>query len=475
MPVKIKKSDYHFFGLWKADLLEAYFWLKWHQPDLLKKLGMSVSEGGILDFNGGYFFTKQTVLDQIDKDIGNLLAKEDTDFFEKLITISEDIYQVSLAKADNLANQEVTPVSVKEFMDAACDVHFAWCFGFLLSNTMEPYLLKQAEIDGVNQVDIAGLVPTVTTPLIKQREEIKEFHEMLKAKGLVETIKSDIKQAVVEIKKDEDLHQKLGRHVEEYGWIELLNLIGEDLTLERLLEQISDYVAAEEYRAPKYQLSEHFEYLLNMAAKVSYLRQVSAEYFSMYTLKTRPFLHKLSKRLGVTYRGMLSLAPCEIISITEGKHDDAQEIVKRRRNYNWGIYLDDQGQLQIVDDKAELDKWADELIQTSSSDTSVIKGQTGNKGKARGKVKVILNTDDFHKMKEGDVLVTTMTTPDFVVLMQKSCAIVTDIGGLLSHAAIISREMGKPCIIGTGSATKTFIDGDQVEVNANEGIVKKLS
>jgi pyruvate,water dikinase len=85
-----------------------------------------------------------------------------------------------------------------------------------------------------------------------------------------------------------------------------------------------------------------------------------------------------------------------------------------------------------------------------------------------------MNTYDFHKLEAGDVLVTTMTTPDFIILMQKSGAIVTDIGGLLCHAAIVSRELGKPCVIGTKFATQMLHDGDLVEVDADNGVVKIL-
>jgi pyruvate,water dikinase len=83
-----------------------------------------------------------------------------------------------------------------------------------------------------------------------------------------------------------------------------------------------------------------------------------------------------------------------------------------------------------------------------------------------------MNTFDFHKMQTGDVLISTMTTPDFVVLMHKAGAIVTDIGGMLCHAAIVSREINKPCVIGTKFATKIFKDGDMVEVDADKGVVK---
>jgi pyruvate,water dikinase len=85
-----------------------------------------------------------------------------------------------------------------------------------------------------------------------------------------------------------------------------------------------------------------------------------------------------------------------------------------------------------------------------------------------------MNTYDFPKMQTGDVLVSTMTTPDFVVLMHKAGAIVTDIGGLLCHAAIVSREINKPCVIGTKFATQILKDGDMVEVDADKGVVRIL-
>ena len=64
-----------------------------------------------------------------------------------------------------------------------------------------------------------------------------------------------------------------------------------------------------------------------------------------------------------------------------------------------------------------------------------------------------------------------MTNPQMVPYLKNAVAIVTDEGGLMCHAAIISRELGKPCIVGTGNASRVFEDGDLVEVNANEGVV----
>ncbi len=80
----------------------------------------------------------------------------------------------------------------------------------------------------------------------------------------------------------------------------------------------------------------------------------------------------------------------------------------------------------------------------------------------------------FHRFKGGEILVTGMTRPQIVHLCKKAAAIVTDEGGITSHAAVVSREFGIPCIIATHNATRTLKTGDLVEVDANQGVVKRI-
>ncbi len=103
-----------------------------------------------------------------------------------------------------------------------------------------------------------------------------------------------------------------------------------------------------------------------------------------------------------------------------------------------------------------------------------LKGAIANKGIAAGKVKIIEVKADFSKIQKGDILVATMTRPEFVPLMKIAGAIITNEGGITCHAAVISRELNKPCIIGTQVATEVLKDGDLVEVDANKGVVKIL-
>ena len=101
----------------------------------------------------------------------------------------------------------------------------------------------------------------------------------------------------------------------------------------------------------------------------------------------------------------------------------------------------------------------------------ILKGIGASVGKAFGKVKIILNKKEFNKMEDGCILVTTMTNPFFVPLMHKVKGIITDVGGLLCHAAIVSRELGIPCIVGTRKATKVLKDNMKVEIDGKNGKV----
>lgn len=103
------------------------------------------------------------------------------------------------------------------------------------------------------------------------------------------------------------------------------------------------------------------------------------------------------------------------------------------------------------------------------SNVKEISGQIACKGKVTGQVRKVMREVDVDKLKDGEILVTSMTLPTFAQAMKKAVAFVTDEGGITCHAAINAREMNKPCIIGTKIATQVLKDGDTVEVDANIG------
>ncbi|MBI3032206.1 hypothetical protein HYY69_01920 [Candidatus Woesearchaeota archaeon] len=103
-----------------------------------------------------------------------------------------------------------------------------------------------------------------------------------------------------------------------------------------------------------------------------------------------------------------------------------------------------------------------------------IKGIVGSKGKTIGKVQVITKREDLQRFEEGNILVAVTTNPEYIVAMQKASAFITDEGGITCHAAIVAREMNKPCIVGTKIATKVFKNNDMIEVDGEKGIIRKI-
>jgi pyruvate,water dikinase len=109
--------------------------------------------------------------------------------------------------------------------------------------------------------------------------------------------------------------------------------------------------------------------------------------------------------------------------------------------------------------------------QPSAAGRVLLRGLGGAPGQASGRARLLESLAEAHTLGDGDVLVTHMTAPDWVPLMRRAGAIVTDSGGMTCHAAIVSRELGIPCIVGTGSATRTLRDDELVTVDATHGVV----
>ncbi len=101
----------------------------------------------------------------------------------------------------------------------------------------------------------------------------------------------------------------------------------------------------------------------------------------------------------------------------------------------------------------------------------LLRGLGGAPGSASGAARVLRTLDDAERLSDGDVLVTHMTSPDWLPLLRRAAAVVTDSGGMTCHAAIVSRELGIPCVVGTGEATRKLRDGEVVTVDATRGVV----
>jgi pyruvate,water dikinase len=116
-----------------------------------------------------------------------------------------------------------------------------------------------------------------------------------------------------------------------------------------------------------------------------------------------------------------------------------------------------------------------EMASTGGNgDSQALNGVAGSPGVVRGTARVIHSLAEAGKLQPGDVLVAERTLPPWTPLFATAAAVVTDIGGVLSHCAIVAREYRIPAVVGTGRATKTFHDGQLLEVDGDAGIVRRL-
>ena len=182
-------------------------------------------------------------------------------------------------------------------------------------------------------------------------------------------------------------------------------------------------------------------------------------------------LTEIGKRKGYELSDLRYALAGEITSILKNKKPNKEDLQKREKGCvtiasRTGNYIATGLELEKIKKIVLGDK--------DFKDLKDFRGLSASLGIATGKVKIIKSATEVSKVNEGDILVAVMTRPDYVVAMKKAAAIVTNEGGITSHAAIISRELGIPCIIGTKIATEVLKDGDLVEVNANHGVVKIL-
>lgn len=185
-------------------------------------------------------------------------------------------------------------------------------------------------------------------------------------------------------------------------------------------------------------------------------------------------LESVEQEVGISKKDLAYALPQEVPLILSGALE--RSVLEKRR---------DEGAFVVLTGAEDFQVFTGGLASSIRNDleerfngqgaSDIISGRVASQGYAKGVAKVILDQRDFHLFDEGDILITGMTRPEFVPIMKKAAAIVTNEGGITCHAAIVSRELRKPCIIGTQHATAKIESGDLVEVRANHGTVRVLS
>ena len=270
------------------------------------------------------------------------------------------------------------------------------------------------------------------------------------------------------------------KHISEYAWINSRYGVINPYTIKQAKEKLKsinkkDFLSKynkekEEVRqaikVAKKLLPKKDQILVDIMQFIVYYRTQRTDIMNKASYLFTPQLKKIAKSKKLSYQEILHCTIDEINGELPTK-----KIINQRIKKN--TFVMTNGILQIL--VAKTAEEVDNIFTEDNSGISKLLGQIASKGLATGQVKLIFSRNDLDKLKSGDILVSSMTTPEMIPAMKRAAAFVTDEGGITCHAAIISREMKKPCIIGTKIATKVFKDGDLLEVDANKGIVKKIS
>ncbi|MFH0971948.1 MAG: PEP-utilizing enzyme [Candidatus Micrarchaeota archaeon] len=215
---------------------------------------------------------------------------------------------------------------------------------------------------------------------------------------------------------------------------------------------------------------------LATAREWTYVSMDADEVLGYAARLTRHLFKEIGVRLGLEYSGVIEMRACEIVEALKNGTKFGEDFSRRlAARYEDSAIVLEGGKITLYEGE-ELKKYYEMEMKEEEKFANIaeLRGTGASPGKAKGKVALVKSITELGKVGKGDVLVAASTMPAFVPAMEKAAAIVTNEGGLLSHAAIVSREFGIPCIVGTKIATKVFKDGEMVEVDAIKGIVRKI-
>lgn len=265
-------------------------------------------------------------------------------------------------------------------------------------------------------------------------------------------------------------------YLDEKHWlIEIKDILLHDLNIDDQIKKILETPRrnklikrelSKKLIIPKYiktllKISEDLTYWQDERKKATYWNaEISHRLLKQISLKTNYSLDEL-KYLTVDEVKNLLINP---INKTE---------LKNRLNKCVFVWLNNEFECLT---KSEVNKIKNIMFKKETNkEIKYLTGLSASLGKVRGRVKVCRSATEVGKVEKNDILVAIMTRPDYIVGMKKASAIITNEGGITCHAAIVSRELGIPCIIGTKIATEVLKDNDLVEVDADKGIVTILN
>lgn len=342
------------------------------------------------------------------------------------------------------------------------------------------------------------LEPIVKDILEKNKSTVK-FEELMFVRPELELIKEkkQLSQIALKCQKyksydklPDSIKQKLKKHAQQFSWINSSYHIGGTLTASDFFQKLKAENPVKSLKEMQHQRQAEKKTLEKIAKNFSkkeqktieamqaimYLRNYQKETVNECQHKSEAFLEKVAQELGLDMKLMLAFSPLEIYSFFKKKNISkvSLENIYKKRVKEFAVEYKNKKTL-VKDNTKDIKKYqAMVREEIAKQNNQELKGSPACRGHAKGKIRVINNKEEIASFVDGEVLVTVMTSIDYVHIMKRASAIITDEGGITCHAAIFSREFNVPCIIGTKIATKIFKTGDVVEVDAQEGIVRLI-
>jgi len=334
-------------------------------------------------------------------------------------------------------------------------------------------------------IGIPTIIDLTIEPIIKNLLKEKGFSEDAFAKIMIPSkpIETFVeRQDLIKLKRKiiagGDEEKLIQEHFLKHGWIlstlfqlklydkkrikkELSELNEPDIEEKQMLTN-RDAVVKEAKDITK-NFSEQELALVNVLERSVYFRTARLEWMNKACFMALDLMHEIAKRLNVSFKELTYMLLEEVFASLDGSPVVDTSI----RMDAYGLVSDDKHdtKLYLKEELLNLKK----RFEERKSDEK-IKRIVACKGEIKGIAKVVYDRRDLHKVMEGDIMVTPLTTPDYVITMKLSLGIITDLGGITSHAAIVSREMKKPCIVGTRNATKVIKDYDIIKLKEDGSV-----
>lgn len=359
-----------------------------------------------------------------------------------------------------------------------------------LMNQFGAYLLLPLFVEEYMEKTLQGAIRE-KFPTGAQDEVFQVLTTPMKDGSILQEETSLLKLAMLKQKK-KDIKKPLTKHIEQFSWLKNTSMNGEfytrkefEVRINHLLqenpkEKYASYLSKirrqrERLRTYRnaFRKDAYILTLIDTLQESIYFRSWRTERYYRNAFFLENFFQRTAQILKLkNHKDLFFLTPPEIVDALRGKRQiDEREIARRRISY---LTYSDKGKTIIASGNI-IKKLKRKIHFFDGERAKELQGRVAFPGKVRGPVRIVLSKLELHKIQGGDILVTTSTTPNFVPVLKKVKAIVTEEGGVLSHASVISRELHIPCIIGAKNATKVLKDGDLVEVDAEQGMVEILN